>query len=349
MHARLIGIGRRFARPTAVALSAGAAALLGASSHDASPARTEDARWQHSAGSDRLPTHSLAEVAKHNTLETGVWVTFRGGVYDITSFIQNHPGGVDKILTAAGGSLEPFWALYRQHVQPSGSSGGGLVPKDHVADVLGPLQIGWLDPAEAAKLPARSADDPYANEPTRHPALRLLSETPCSGESPAHLMADSWVTPNALFFVRNHHPVPVMDEKTFKLEVSLPGGKSVTYTLDQLRAMPATTVAASLQCGGNRRGELNSVRKTSGNAWGFGAISNARWTGVRLRDVLVAAGVPADEDRASAAGIGHVQFEGHDGTIASIPVHKATSNRDDVLLAYEMKCGVSTPTQHVTA
>ena len=47
----------------------------------------------------------------------------------------------------------------------------------------------------------------YAHEPERHAALRLLSETPCSGESPQTLVADNWITPNALFFVRNHHPV----------------------------------------------------------------------------------------------------------------------------------------------
>ena len=38
-----------------------------------------------------------------------------------------------------------------------------------------------------------------------------------------------------------------------------------------------------LYTGGNRRGGLNEVRRTAGNAWGAGAISNAEWGGVLLR------------------------------------------------------------------
>ena len=232
----LRGLGRRLAQPGVLALGAGTAACWVATSSDswqlpggstvvARSAAAPHAAWERPVASGALPTYSLAEVAKHVTVELGVWVTFRGGVYDITPFIANHPGGVDKIMTAAGQSVEPFWSLYRQHLQPAGSGDGGPVPKEHVAEILAPLQVGWLDPAEMAKAPAgRDADDPYAREPARHPALRMLSETPCSGESPSQLMADSWTTPNALFFVRNHHPVPVLSEETFTLEVIAPDG-----------------------------------------------------------------------------------------------------------------------------
>ena len=263
--------------------------------------------------------------------------------------MQNHPGGVEKILTAAGQSVEPFWSLYRQHLQAA-SPGGLHVPKDHVAEILGPLQVGWLDPAEAAAEAAAAAakaasDDPYRNEPERHPALRMLSQTPCSAETPATLLGDSYLTPNALFYVRNHHPVPQMEAADFSLEVSGPGmAKPRTYTLEQLKALPQVSVAASLQCGGNRRGELNSVRQTSGNAWGLGAISTAVWTGVRLRDVLRAAGTATDDEIDNGA-VAHVQFEGEDGTMASIPVEKATSARGDVVLAFEMN-GEPLPADH---
>lgn len=297
------------------------------------------AAW-HKEGAKSLPIYTSAEVAAHSSMESGVWVTFGGAVYDITEFIKNHPGGVDKILTAAGGSVEPFWRLYRQHLQPH--SGGQAVPKDQVAEQLAPLQVGWLDPVEAAAAAtaakAAAADDPYGREPERHPALRMLSATPCSAEVPATLLGDSWLTPSALWFVRNHHPVPDLSEDAFSLEVRGPGaeeGGGARYTLEQLRAMPRTTVTTSLQCGGNRRGQLNEVRKTSGNAWGIGAISTAEWTGVRLRDVLAASGVATEAQRASGA-VAHVQFEGDDGTRASIPVEKAVSAMGDVVLAYEM-------------
>ena len=85
------------------------------------------------------------------------------------------------------------------------AQGSLLKYKDHVQEILAPLQVGWLDPAEAATAAAaRAADDPYRDEPERHPALRMLSETPCSAETPAHLLGDAYLTPSELFFVRNH-------------------------------------------------------------------------------------------------------------------------------------------------
>lgn len=61
-----------------------------------------------------FPVYTQDEVTSHRTLEDGIWVTYKGGVYDITEFVAMHPGG-DKILLAAGGALEPFWALYAVH------------------------------------------------------------------------------------------------------------------------------------------------------------------------------------------------------------------------------------------
>uniref|UniRef100_A0A8C6UCX1 Cytochrome b5 heme-binding domain-containing protein n=1 Tax=Neogobius melanostomus TaxID=47308 RepID=A0A8C6UCX1_9GOBI len=55
--------------------------------------------------SSSLPIFSQEEVSRHRTLEDGIWVTYKGGVYDITEFVAIHPGG-DKIMLAAGGSVE---------------------------------------------------------------------------------------------------------------------------------------------------------------------------------------------------------------------------------------------------
>ncbi len=60
------------------------------------------------------PLYSREDVAKHKSPESGIWVTYEGHVYDITEFVGYHPGG-DKILLAAGGALEPFWAMYAVH------------------------------------------------------------------------------------------------------------------------------------------------------------------------------------------------------------------------------------------
>jgi sulfite oxidase len=87
---------------------------------------------------------------------------------------------------------------------------------------------------------------------------------------------------------------------------------------------------ATLHCAGNRRSELADIapipRETP---WREAAIGNARWAGVRLRDVLAAAGV--------RDGAAHVELVGADETTefgggfgGSVPLGV------DVLLAFEM-------------
>lgn len=53
-----------------------------------------------------LPTISLEDVAEHND-ESSLWYTFRGAVYDLTFFINGHPGGTPvrsdiQMLTVEG-------------------------------------------------------------------------------------------------------------------------------------------------------------------------------------------------------------------------------------------------------
>lgn len=60
-------------------------------------------------------------------------------------------------------------------------------------------------------------NDPYANDPERHPALIPRTLKPYNGETPPELLAASPLTPNALFYVRNHLPVPKVDADTWKV------------------------------------------------------------------------------------------------------------------------------------
>jgi len=111
-----------------------------------------------------LPNYSLSEITAHRTAETGVWVTFGEGVYDITDFMVGHPGG-DKISLAAGGSVEPFWDLYAIH------------QTEHVYAVLETLRVGNIDPADVATVAPSASGDLYSHEPRRHPALRVSVAT----------------------------------------------------------------------------------------------------------------------------------------------------------------------------
>ena len=43
----------------------------------------------------------LEEVKKHTTEKSG-WLVVHGNVYDVTEFLEEHPGGYDIILTSTG-------------------------------------------------------------------------------------------------------------------------------------------------------------------------------------------------------------------------------------------------------
>src|SRR4029078_450500 len=94
----------------------------------------------------------------------------------------------------------------------------------------------------------------------------------------------------------------------------------------------ATSVVAVNQCSGNSRGLFQPA--VPGAQWHNGAMGNARWTGVRLADVLKQPGLKA--------GAVDVTFHAGDKAgpetvpdfVKSLPVGEA--NREDVLLAYDM-------------
>ncbi|XP_077184941.1 sulfite oxidase, mitochondrial [Paroedura picta] len=277
-----------------------------------------------------FPVFTRQEVARHHNEANRVWVTYGSNVFDVTDFLELHPGGKSKILLAAGGALEPFWALYAMHKQ------------EHVLELLQGYKVGELSPEEP---PLPTPGDPYAEDPPRHPALKVNTLKPFNAEPPPELLGEHYLTPNPLFFKRNHLPVPVVDPATYQLQVHDVRGRTLSLSLKDLKSkFPKHQVTATVQCAGNRRTEMNALQNTNRLGWGIGAISTACWGGARLRDVLLHAGYkPGDE--------GHVSFEGLDtdpsGTVygASIPFKKAMDPEGDVLLAYEMN-GEEVPRDH---
>ncbi|XP_062059479.1 sulfite oxidase, mitochondrial isoform X2 [Lepus europaeus] len=277
--------------------------------------------------------YSKEEVRSHCRPETGIWVTFGSEVFDVTEFVDLHPGGPSKLMLAAGGPLEPFWALYAVHNQP------------HVRELLAQYKIGELHPEDTTPSTLETSN-PYADDPVRHPALKVNSQRPFNAEPPPELLTENYITPNPLFFTRNHLPVPNLDPDTYRLHVvGAPGGQSLCLSLDDLRKFPKHEVTVTLQCAGNRRSEMSQVKEVKGLEWRTGAISTARWAGARLCDVLVQAGHQLSEAEA------HVCFEGLDsdptGTAygASIPLARALDPAAEVLLAYEMN-GEPLPRDH---
>lgn len=92
-------------------LSLSAAYLYQARCSEASKENTDEQVFRPGEIRDDLPFFTKTDVANHKTLETGIWVTYKEGVYDITEFIRNHPGGESKIKMAIGGPIDPFWKM----------------------------------------------------------------------------------------------------------------------------------------------------------------------------------------------------------------------------------------------
>jgi cytochrome b involved in lipid metabolism len=208
------------------------------------------------------------DVALHNSIDRGVWVIYDDGVYDITKFIPNHPGGQEKVLLAAGDDIAPYWKLYQQHFNSS-------LPME----LLESMRIGSLHPddvkaIEDAKIASNhNNDDPYANDPSLSKLLTYHGRSPINAESSPFLATDYWVTPIDLWFARNHHPIVVhLNENNYRLEVGwderiLPsintsGGQeasshakkpscSISLSLNELKTQfQPHTIISTLQCGG---------------------------------------------------------------------------------------------------
>lgn len=97
------------------------------------------------------------------------------------------------------------------------------------------------------------------------------------------------ITPNELHYVRNHGAVPRILWEFHKLDVE--DGKLV-LSMDDLRdKYEHINIPVALACDGNRRKELNMIKRSKGFNWASGATGCAYWKGPLLRDILLAAGV----------------------------------------------------------
>ena len=110
-------------------------------------------------------------------------------------------------------------------------------------------------------------------------------------ETPFEVFDKGVLTPNDRFYVRWHYSdIPTtVDVDTFRLKVHGNVEHELSLSLKDIMALPHVEVTAVNQCSGNSRGLFEP--RVAGGEWGNGAMGNARWTGVRLSDVLKKAGV----------------------------------------------------------
>lgn len=166
--------------------------------------------------------------------------------------------------------------------------------------------------------------------------LIVREEQPLNLEMPFSRL-DGFITPNELFYVRNHFPIPEISANHWRLKIEGEVEAPFEIGYDDLRKMESRTITATLECAGNNR--IFLPEKVKGVQWGLGAVGNASWTGVPLAALL-------DRARPKPGAI-EVILDGADegvvdktptpsGKISfcrSLPMEKA---RGDVLLAHEM-------------
>jgi DMSO/TMAO reductase YedYZ molybdopterin-dependent catalytic subunit len=176
------------------------------------------------------------------------------------------------------------------------------------------------------------------------PALIEREADPVNLEFPFASL-NSFLTPNDLFYVRNHFAQPKVDIKSWRLQVVGALKKPVTLTFDDLQAMKSSTLAVTLECAGNGRAFLDP--KTKGVQWQLGAVSTAEWTGVPLAAVLERAGVKPEAVDVVLEGAdqGEVKNEpkptGPLHFARGLPLAKA--QKPEVLLAYQMNGAALSP------
>jgi DMSO/TMAO reductase YedYZ molybdopterin-dependent catalytic subunit len=164
--------------------------------------------------------------------------------------------------------------------------------------------------------------------------LTVLNDRPVNAETPAHLLDDE-VTPTARHFIRNNGVPPSdVDPERWVLTIDGLVDKPLKISIAELKSkFEVITRNICIECGGNGRAFFDP--KAKGNQWSLGAVGCSEWTGVRLVDVLKAAGV-----KDSATYTAHYGSDTHlSGKVGKlpisrgVPIHKALDPNNMIAFA----------------
>jgi sulfite oxidase len=172
---------------------------------------------------------------------------------------------------------------------------------------------GWMPAALAQDKKGAPSTTPPAPKgpqplqfPGKDPGLVVLGERPLVAETPEHLLDDE-TTPTSKFYIRNNGlvPDPTKEPDAWKITIDGEVNSKLELTLGELkkRFTPVTSRMV-MECGGNGRSFFTPQAR--GNQWTNGGVGCVEWTGVKLADVLKAAGL-----KPSAVFSGHYGADPH--------------------------------------
>jgi DMSO/TMAO reductase YedYZ molybdopterin-dependent catalytic subunit len=153
-------------------------------------------------------------------------------------------------------------------------------------------------------------------------------------ETPFEVFDKDIITPNDQFYVRWHwaNLPSEINAETFRLVVRGQVTTTLNLSLKELLAMPAVETVAVNQCSGNSRGFFQP--RVAGGEWANGSMGNARWTGVRLKDVLDKAGVKAGATAVRFNGLDEPVVSDGPDFMKSLSIDHASDG--EVMIAYAM-------------
>lgn len=197
------------------------------------------------------------------------------------------------------------------------------------------MLVPWSSLAdESVLLPFVNGRRTMAVFPQKRPLI-LLTSRPPQLETPFSVFNESILTPNDLFYVRYHLAgVPTsIDTSTFRLEIKGKVSSPLSLSIDDLKNQfePVELVAVN-QCSGNSRGFVEP--RVPGGQWANGAMGNARWKGVRLKDILDKAGVSGSAKQVAFRGLDYPILETTPAFQKALEADHAMDG--EVMVAYEM-------------
>jgi DMSO/TMAO reductase YedYZ molybdopterin-dependent catalytic subunit len=184
-------------------------------------------------------------------------------------------------------------------------------------------------------LPFANGERPLVKYPEKRPLIRLTTRPP-QLETPFAVFDEGPITSNDAFFVRYHltkAPPLSVDLDTYRIAIKGQVKTPLMLSVQDLKTQfdPVEVIAVN-QCSGNSRGLFEP--RVNGGQLGNGAMGNARWTGVRLRDVLNRAGVMAGARQATFDGLDEPVLETTADFVKALDIDHALDG--EVMLAYAM-------------
>lgn len=182
-------------------------------------------------------------------------------------------------------------------------------------------------------MPFANGERALVKYPQKRPLIRVTSRPP-QLETPMSVFNEGVITPNDAFFVRYHlSDIPLsIDPDTFRLEIKGSVDSPLTLSLADLKKIEPVELVAVCQCSGN--GRAFSQPRVGGGQLGNGAMGNAKWRGVSLKNVLAKAGVKASAKQVTFNGLDKPVVEKTPDFVKALDLDHALDG--EVMLAYEM-------------